>query len=77
MNDKTPEEKKSLLFGTKRPGPGRGLCAAAGIAIAGGLYYGGFAPAEPTILSGVAYAAVGAAGGVLVYGVFDFVRRVR
>lgn len=54
----------------------RAVCAAVGIVVAAGLYYSGYAPAEPTTLSGVAYAAAGAAVGVLVYGIYDFIRKV-
>ncbi len=69
-------DMKSLLLKPNRPGSGRGICAAAGIAIAAGLYYAGYAPAEPTVLTGIAFAAAGAAAGVLVYGIFDIIRKV-
>jgi hypothetical protein len=69
-------DKKSLLLRPNRAGYGRGVCAAIGILIAALLYYSGYFPAEPTTLSGIAYAAAGAAVGVLVYGVFDIIRKI-
>lgn len=58
-------------------GTTRGVCAAVGVAVAAGLYYGGYAPAEPTVLSGIAFAAAGAAAGLAVYGVIDVIRNLR
>jgi hypothetical protein len=69
-------EMKPWIMKPKHSGFGRGICAAIGIAIAAGLYYSGYAPAEPTALSGIAYAAAGAAGGVVIYGIFDIIRKI-
>ena len=68
-------DKKSLLLRPNHPGYGRGVCAAIGIAVTAILNYLGYTPAEPTMLSGVAYAAAGAAAGVLVYGIYDIIRK--
>ena len=65
---------KSWIIRPNRPGFGRGICAALGILVAAAVYYLGYVPAEPTMLSGIAYAAVGAAGGILVYGIYDVIR---
>jgi hypothetical protein len=67
---------KKIFLKPNRTGSGRGVCAAAGIAIAAGLYYAGYTPAEPTLLTGIAFAAAGAAAGLLIYGVFDIIRKV-
>ncbi|NKB56976.1 MAG: hypothetical protein GKS00_11640 [Alphaproteobacteria bacterium] len=67
-------DMKSLIIRPSRSGFGRGICAALGILVAAALYYLGYTPAEPTMLSGIAYAAVGAAGGILVYGIYDVIR---
>ena len=74
----TPPKKdaKSIFLKQNRSGPGRGLCAAAGIAIVAGLYYAGYIPAESSIMAGVAYAAAGAATGILVYGIYDIIRKM-
>lgn len=73
-----PEKRdlKAIFLKPNRTGSGRGICAAIGIAIAAGLYYSGYAPAEPTMLTGIAFAAAGAAGGILVYGIFDVIRKL-
>ncbi len=67
---------KSWIFKPEYRAHGRGVCAAVGVAVAAILYYKGYAPAEPTALSGIAIAAAGAAAGVLVYGIFDVVRKI-
>lgn len=69
--------KYSLIMRPNHTGYGRGVCAAVGIAIAAALYYLGYTPAEPTMLSGIAFAAAGAAAGLLVYGIYDIIRKVR
>ena len=68
---------KKIFLKPNRTGSGRGVCAAVGIAIAAGLYYAGYAPADPTFLSGIAFAAAGAAAGILLYGIFDIIWKTR
>ena len=74
----TPPKKdaKSIFLQSNRSGTGRGLCAAAGIVIVAGLYHAGYIPADSSVMTGVAYAAAGAAGGILVYGIYDIIRKL-
>ncbi|MDD9907243.1 MAG: hypothetical protein OXT06_27005 [Rhodospirillaceae bacterium] len=74
----TPPKKdaKSIFLKSNRSGAGRGLCAAAGIAVVAGLYHAGYIPADSSVMTGVAYAAAGAAGGILVYGIYDIIRKL-
>lgn len=67
---------KSWILKPEYSAHGRGVCAAVGVVVAAVLYYKGYAPVEPTALSGVAVAAAGAAAGVLIYGIFDIIRKV-
>lgn len=71
-----PRKKDAKSIFLKQNRSGRGLCAAAGIAIVAGLYYAGYIPAESSIMAGVAYAAAGAAAGILVYGIYDIFRKM-
>jgi len=74
----TPPKKdaKSIFLQSNRSGTGRGLCAAAGIVVVAGLYHAGYIPADSSVMTGVAYAAAGAAGGILVYGIYDIIRKL-
>ena len=74
----TPRKKdlKSIFLKPNRSGSGRGLCAAAGIAVMAALHYGGHLPDDTSLLSGIAFAATGAAAGILVYGIYDIVRKM-
>lgn len=76
MEKRQKPDLKSIFLKPNRTGSGRGICAAIGIAIAAGLYYLGYTPADPTILTGVAFAAAGAAVGILVYGIYDIIRKI-
>ena len=40
------------------------------------LHYGGHLPDDTSLLSGIAFAAAGAAAGILVYGIYDIVRKM-
>ena len=74
----TPPKKDatSIFLKSNRSGTGRGLCAAAGIVVVAGLYHAGYIPADSSVMTGVAYAAAGAAGGILVYGIYDIIRKL-
>jgi hypothetical protein len=67
---------KSWILTPKRRSLGRPICAMIGIAATAALYRLGYLSAEPTMLSGIAYAALGAIAGLLVYGVYDMARKV-
>ena len=68
---------KSWIFTGKPKSPGRPICAVIGIVTAAVAYRMGFLSAEPTMASGIAYAALGAIAGVLLYGLFDAARKMR
>ena len=70
------KDVKSIFLKPNRAGAGRGACAAAGIAIVAVLHYAGYIPAESSVMAGVAFAAAGAAGGILVYGIYDIIRKI-
>ncbi len=67
---------KSILLSPKRKSPGRPVCAVIGIAAVATLHRLGYLAAEPTMLSGIAFAALGAIGGLMVYGVYDAARKL-
>ncbi len=68
---------KSWIFNPNRPPYGRSACVAVGIVVAGTAYYLGFAQAEPTMMAGMAFAALGAVAGILVFGIYDVIRKSR
>ena len=68
---------KSWIFTGKRKSAGRPICAVIGIVAAATLYRMGYLNAKPTMASGIAYAALGAIAGVVVYGLYDAVRKLR
>jgi len=68
---------KSWILDPKPAKRGRALCAGLGVVAVAALNYLGALPAEQTMLSGIAYAALGAIGGLVVYGVYDFIRKTR
>jgi hypothetical protein len=68
---------KSWIFTSKPKSIGRPICAMIGIVAAATLYRMGYLSAEPTMASGVAFAALGAIAGVVVYGLYDAVRKMR
>ena len=68
------KDVKSIFLKPNRAG--RGACAAAGIALVAVLHYAGYIPAESSVMAGVAFAAAGAAGGILVYGIYDIIRKM-
>jgi len=68
---------KSWILDPKPAKRGRALCAGLGIIAVAVLNYLGLLPTEKTMLSGIAYGALGAIGGVVVYGVYDFIQKTR
>jgi len=77
MNQNRPRINfKSWIMTPKRKSPGRPICAVIGIAGAAALYHLGYLSAEPTMASGVAYSALGAIVGLVVFGLYDAVRKI-
>ena len=72
-----PINFKAWIFTSKRKRPGRPVCALIGIGGAATLYRLGYLSAEPTMLSGIAFAALGAIAGLLAYGLYDMARKLR
>ncbi len=74
--NRPPIDFKSWIFVPKRKGLGRPICAVIGITIAATAYNLGYLSAEPTMMSGIAHAALGAIAGLLVYGLYDLARKL-
>ena len=74
--DRKPINFKSWIFTSRRKSPGRPICAVIGITAAAVLYRLGYSGAEPTMMTGIAFAALGAIAGLVVYGLYDVARKL-
>ena len=75
--DRRQIDFKSWILTPKRKSPGRPLCAVIGIVATAAAYRLGYLSAEPTMMSGIAFAALGAIAGLVVYGLYDMARKLR